>query len=342
MQIKQFLASFNSRVGLDLGSSQIRIWSNQDGVKLVEPSLIAWDKNNHQVLAVGHQAAEMLDKNLPNIEVVSPIKGSRIIDLDSLKMILQIFLQRVLKSSYFFRPLMMVSVPTQATSAQKQTITELIYGLGASQVYTISQSLAAAIGSGVPIADASGTCLFHLGAEIVEVTMISLGSIVMSESFDRAGRMLDEVLQQKIRADLGLILASSMIRQVKHQISSLAPEITQSMLVAGQDAVNFSPRELTINTQDLSQPLEQWGKSCVALAQKLLSQIPPELTVDVIDKGILLTGGLANLHGMDQYLTTRLGVGVFGVDQPELAVIKGIGVVLENIELFKESLGYRD
>ncbi len=336
-----FLSSLVRRIGLDLGTQTTRIWTDKDGVVLHEPSCVALDTQNRKVIAVGSEALAMRGRVAEHIQIVFPIKNGVIYDPETAKIMVRLFLHSVLKTPYFFRPLMMASVPSGATAAQRQALRQVLKAVGASEVYTMSQPLAAAIGSGVPIADASGTFLMQLGYGVTESAIISLGSVVAKKMCFSAGESLITQLQSYIEDQVGLVVSFAMASKLLHQVASLAPTPQRQILVAGQDIATNSPREMTISAEILQSPVDVVVEEYVAMLKQLLSAIPPELTVDVIDKGMLLAGGLAQLHGLETTLVQRLGVAVTVVDEPELAVIKGLGVALENVELLKESLGYQ-
>lgn len=336
-----FISNLVRRIGLDLGTQTTRIWTDQAGLALSEPSCIAVDQRTRKVVAVGREAQTMEGRVADTIAVIHPIKDGVIYDAAMAKAMIKLFLHTVLKTPYFFRPIMMVSVPAQATQAQRQTVTKLMYGVGASEVYTMAQPLAAAIGAGVPIADASGTFMLHLGHGLVDAAVISLGSVVAKTSSDQGGAVIIDHLQQCIRDQVGLSISQAVAESLLHKVASLTDNGVRQMLVAGQDHVSNSPKEVTVTAQLLQGPLQAALTNYISLLKELLSAVPPELTVDVINKGMLLSGGLAQLHGLEAVLVAELGVAVTVVDQPDSLVVNGLGVGLENIELFKESLGYQ-
>ncbi len=340
MQIP-FVSQLVRLIGIDLGSERIRIWTDRSGFAVDEPAVLAVDTKTRRVLAVGAEAAQMEGRVNPAIVIHYPIRNGVIYDLDTAQALLKLLLQRVLKSTNLLSPVIMASVPAKSTESSLNAVTKLMYSLGAKEVYTISQPLAASIGSGVPIADASGSFVLHMGAGLVEGAVISLGSMVSSRSTEAAGGYLTSRIQHRLNHDLSLSVSSSNAEKVKEKTLSAYSTSERKQLVAGKDTLTGSPKEIAVTAQDLLPELNNNLEKYELLLRKLLSDIPPELTVDVIDKGLLLSGGLAQIDGLSQYFVERMGIPVSVVDNPDRVVIEGISTALEHLELFKESLGYQ-
>jgi rod shape-determining protein MreB len=336
-----FLSQIVQTVGIDLGSSQTRIWTNTDGIVLEEPTCIAIDATTKKVLAAGDEAKAMEGRVGKQIIVSWPVQNGSLYDLDVARALLRVFLRKVLKSSSFIRPIMMVSVPAASTDLDRAAINELFYSVGARQVYTISQPLAAAIGSGVPIADASGSFILHMGSGRVEAAIISLGSLIAHESTPVAGSAADATIKVAIREAASLTISLETAEKLKKKIGSISGLPQRELLVTGQDVVGFSPKEVRINSTQLQPALHLLATRYERMLKHMFARIPPELTADVIDKGMLLSGGFGQVGGLDSYLVNQLGIPVSVVENPAQSVIKGIGTALEHVELFKESLGYQ-
>jgi rod shape-determining protein MreB len=330
------------KIGIDLGTSRVRIWSDTDGIIVDEPSYIAVDTGLGKVLAVGQEAQEMIGRVVQGVEVSAPLRAGVVLQPELAIAMLKVFLQKILQTSYFFRPVMMVSVPANLTEVEKKALTEILYSLGAREVYFVHQLLAGAIGAGVPIADASGSFLLQMGSGIVEGGIISLGSLIVSEVTPYAGNYLDDSIQRLLRKELRLHVGKKTVEQLKKQVGSARKSSHKEIQVIGQDVLSASPKEEMISSELLFPPIQQLIERYVRVVKKLFQHTPSELTSDVIDKGVLLSGGFAQLDGLDTELLGVLGVPVALVDDAEHAVIKGIAQVLENLELFKESIGYRD
>jgi rod shape-determining protein MreB len=336
-----FISKMTPLLGLDLGSSRTRLWTAEDGVVLDEATALAVDTRSHKVIAVGQEAQAMAGRVNPAVTLFHPVQGGRLYDSQTAQALLKVFFQKVLKSNYFLRPIIMVSVAADSTEADRLALSSLLYGVGAREVYTISQPLAAAIGAGVPIADASGSFIVHLGSGVVEGAVISLGSLVRSESTLLAGSQMDIRIQQALKQRAELLVSLEMAERLKKTVASIDPSLHREALTTGQDMAVSSPKEVKVTSAMLLPTLTDVVKQYQKVLQRLLSHMPPELTVDVIDKGMLLSGGLAQLAGLDQHLVRHLGIPVSVVENPDRAVIKGIGTALEHLDLFKESLGYR-
>lgn len=326
-------------VGVDLGSTRTRVWVVGEGLVLDEPSFIAVDQRNQKVIAIGQDALDLSGRVPEHIKLYQPVQQGNIEYPEVMVAYLKVLFQKVMRTSVFFRPTMMVSLPAQSDAFARQTAIDVLYQAGAREVFTIAQPLAAAIGAGVPIADTSGSFVLQMGGGLLEGGVISLGSLVASETRRQGGFQLDLWLQETVRQDLALEISLEQAKRLKHQVATLL-DVPRTQLVSGQDLAQGIPREQELSSEALHPAVAQLAELSVELVKKLLEKIPPELTSDLIDKGMLLSGGLAQLQGLDQYLVQRLGVSVSVIEEPELAVIKGVGTALEHLELFKESLGY--
>jgi rod shape-determining protein MreB and related proteins len=333
------ISSWFTQVGIDLGSTRVRIWTNHQGVVVDEPAVLAVDMQSGKVIAVGKDAAAMEGRLQPQIAVKHPVQAGLVEDVDELKALLKVLLQRVFQSPYFFRPIIMVSVPARADEVMRQAVVDVVYSVGARAVYTIAQPLAAAIGAGVPIAETSGSFIFHAGGGVVEVGVTALGSLIRCESSTRAGNLLNQLIAQEILEKEQLTISLSQAEKLKKKLASITKR-DSSELVAGQDAATLAPKEVAITSRQITAALKPVIVEYVALIKRLLAHLPPELTADVIDKGLLLSGGLAQLPGLDRYLVAQVGVPVMVVEDPDTVVINGIATALEHLDLFKESLGY--
>jgi len=331
---------FSQQIGIDLGSSMIRIWTPSEGVLLREPAFLAVETVSKKVVAVGAEAAAMRGRVLKGVVVLQPIKEGMVYDFHSAQALLRIYLQRVTSKVPFASKKIMASVPANKTEVSQQILSDLLYSVGASEVYTVSQPMAASIGAGVPIADASGTILLQLGSGVVEAAVISLGSMIASATTYKAGDYFTERLQYELRRKKEFTVAFETAEKLKRSLVSLDKSVQKNLLVAGKDSIKGNPREIKVNTQDLAAQTLKVFDEYEYLIKDMLTTIPPELTVDIVDKGILVSGGGADLDGLSQHLTDRLGVPVSIVDDPAEAVIKGIGTALENLDEFKQSLGY--
>jgi rod shape-determining protein MreB and related proteins len=336
-----FFSQFFQQIGLDLGSDRVRIWQAGNGIVADEPARIAVDRLSGRVLAVGQDALDMEGRVADHIAVVRPMRDGELYDARAAQTFLKVLLQKVYPSRLVVNPVILGSVPAGSTQAAREAMTQLLYSLGAREAYTIAAPLAASIGAGVPIADASGSFFLHLGAGVVEGAVISLGSLVSHETTRYAGDYLTDRVRYQIKKTQTLTVSRTTAELVKRNIASAHYQASREQLVAGQDLQTGNPKEVMITAATLHPEITQIIKRYEDLLRQLLSNIPPELTVDVIDKGLLLSGGLAQIHGLEQHLTKTLGIATSVVEEPDLAVINGIGTVLEHLDQFTESLAYQ-
>ncbi|MEX0896192.1 MAG: rod shape-determining protein [Patescibacteria group bacterium] len=337
-----FFKKLYRRIGIDFGSSRLRVCTDQDGVVFDQPSCIAIEDSNDRVIAIGDEALEIQGRMQQRLTVHWPIKKGVIYDQKIAQALLRRTITPLLRTALLYGPEIMVSVPGSASPAQRQATTELMYSLGAREVYTIAQPLAASIGAGVPIADPSGSFILQLGEGVVETAVVSLGSMVSCQRAMYAGDFLKQHMQFVVANELELQLSSSVIEKLLHTTASLQPDSRTDALVTGKEAGTHSPREIHISSTVLHPAVVYIVDEVEAAIKHTLEDIPAELTVDIIDKGLLLTGGLARLHGLDMFLIQKLGMPVSVVDEPELAVIDGIKIALVHLDEFKQSLGYWD
>ncbi len=328
------------RVGIDLGSQTTRLQVLNSDRAVEVTTCLAIDLSQERVLAIGEEAAEMEGRVGDHVSVVWPIRAGRIEDPAYLEAFLRAVLQRIFESSFFLRPIFMVTLPATTTEAEQELLTETIYAVGAREVYTIAQPLAAAIGAGVPIAAPTGSLLLQIGAEIAESAIISLSSCVATAASEKAGIYLDRMLQRVIAEEYHINISREQAAKLKEKQLSVAHVLEREVSITGQDDADKSPRTIQVSLETLRQHVEAELQPLIDICTDVLRAVPPELVVDVVDKGMLLSGAGAQLKGLDRYLTPHLGVPISIVEHPESAAVDGCMVVLENLELFKESVGY--
>ncbi len=326
-------------IGIDLGSSRVRILGKKTGLVVDDASAIAIDSSTQKVLAVGQEAAEMTGRVGRHIRVIYPISAQGVTDLDAVIAMLQAMMRRVFRLGLFFRPVMMVSIHSHLGQPERQMLVDLLLGVGAREVYMVDEVLAAAVGAGVPVADASGSLFLHIGAGVAEAGMISMGSVVAAQTSSSAGQTVTRNVQSFFREEYGLIVGESRAEVIKCQLLG-SSKLVGKMRIAGQAVDTKSPREVLVDVQKLCQLTCQAAESYGQLTRHLLERVPPELAQDVLDKGMLLSGGGSQLAGLPILLNQSLGFSVSVVDDPAKVVILGIGQILSNLRLFTESIGY--
>lgn len=334
------LFSFVQLVGIDLGTQRTRIWTDRGGVVVDEPTCLAVEKNTGKVVAVGSQAAQMSGRSDQTTTVLYPVVAGKIHNLDVCRTLLQILLQPVLRGT-LFSPTYMISVPVSNTPAADAAVTQLCYQLGARQVYLLAQPLAAAIGAGVPIADSSGAFMLQMGAGLVEAAVISLGSIALHRATNVAGERASRQIELLLKTEHQIVLAQDTLERVKHLVAGAPGAPAKEIVVTGKSTERGVPEQITIDSEMLDPAVSWLAEKYVSLVRKMLVEAPPELAVDVVDKGVLLSGGWAQLRGWEEFFSSRLGVPVSVIDDgPDLSVVKGLGRVLQNLGDFTQSLGY--
>jgi rod shape-determining protein MreB len=332
--------SFNRRIGIDLGSSCTRIWVDGQGLIVNEPSLIAVDQRDQRVLAVGQEAKDMLGRVDETVQVFSPIKYPKIEDDDLVQALLKVLLNRLSQELYFFSPVMLVAVPSHTTPVVKDVLVQILTNLGASEVLLIEQPLAAMIGAGVPIADASGSFVLHLGESVVEAAALSLGKTVRTFVSYQAGSDMCQELIYWFRQEKNLKISTNIAKKVLQQLGNLSEAAQYKLGISGVSLQGKNLTEIEVHAQEIRQVLEPYGPIYLSLLKDLLIAVPPDLTIDVVDKGLLLSGGLAQLVGLEDYFIKHLHIPVSLVEEPDLAVIRGVGAVLKHLNEFKQSLAY--
>jgi rod shape-determining protein MreB len=328
------------KIGVDFGSSRIRICTLSNGVMLDTPACLAVHQKTKEVLAVGKEALDLQGRVEGVVDVRWPIQHGVVYDPSLALALLKIVLQPISRSSFLSTPTYMVSVPAGATQVERDTMSKLFYDLGAREVFTIAQPLAASIGAGVPIADASGSFILQLGSDIVEAGVTALGSLVHFEQSDKGGRHLVEQIMLLLQQEVGIAVSAEEAERILHKVATVHTESKRQLLVTGKDAKQGNPMELQITSSALYDTVAAQLEEYQAVLQRLLSKIRPELTIDVIDKGLLLSGGLSQLHGLDRHLLQTLGMPVSVVEEPEQSVITGIHTALSHLDEYTESLGY--
>lgn len=334
-----FVHMFSKRLGIDLGTANSLVYLAGEGVVLNEPTVVAVAIDDNHIVAVGNEAKEMLGRTPGNIVATRPLKDGVIADYVVTEALLRYFIQRVAGRSLFFKPEVMICVPAGVTQVERRAVLDATMAAGARVAYLIEEPLAAAIGAKVPIATASGNMIVDIGGGSTEVAVISLGAIVVNKSARVAGNKIDESVANYIKRKYNLIIGERTAEEVKIQIGSATPlsrELT--MEVRGRDAASGLPRMVSISAKEITEAITPVLNQIVGAVKSVLEQTPPELGADIIDKGIVLAGGTSLLRNFDTLLTKLTGIPVSVAEDPLLCVVKGTGVALENIELYRRSI----
>ncbi|MBI2616639.1 rod shape-determining protein [Candidatus Gottesmanbacteria bacterium] len=338
------------RLGIDLGTANSLVYLTGEGVVLNEPTVVAVAIEDNRVVAVGNEAKEMLGRTPGNIVASRPLRDGVIADYEVTEAMLRYFIDRVCGRTRFFKPEVMICVPAGCTQVERRAVMDATLSAGARTVYLIEEPLAAAIGAKIPIAQPSGNMIVDIGGGSTEAAVISLGGVVVHHSVRIAGNKLDEAITGFIKKKYNLYIGERMAEEVKIHIgSALPPSATvrkdetwpQKMEVRGRDSLSGLPRMIEIDAGELANALQAPLTSIVSAIKAVLEDTPPELASDIIDKGIVLSGGTSQLRNLDRLIVNLTGVPVHVAEEPLLCVVRGTGVALENIELYKRSISRR-
>lgn len=319
-------------IGIDLGTASVLVYLKGKGIVLREPSVVAIDKNDDKILAVGEQARLMLGKTPANIVAIRPLRDGVIADYEVTEAMLKYFINRVCGKRRLFRPSVMICVPAEVTSVEKRAVVEAALSAGARRAFLIEEPMAAAIGAGLPVDEAGGNMVVDIGGGTSDVAVISLGGIVVSESIRVAGNKMDEAIVRYIRKTYNLMIGERTAEEIKIKIGSAYPQDEPlSMEIRGRDLINGLPKTLIINSEEIREAMEEPLLAIVDAVKAVLEKTPPELAADIIDRGIVLTGGGALLRGLDMLLSKATGMSVRLADDPISCVAIGTG----KAEIFK-------
>lgn len=327
------------KVAIDLGTTNVLVYLPKKGVVINEPSVVALHASDNKIMAIGKEAKEMIGRTPESIIAAYPLKDGVIANFKVTEAILKNFLNRVLGRFRFSKPDVMITVPAGVTSTEKRAVIDACISAGARQAYIIKQPIAAALGAGIPIATASGNMIIDVGGGTSEVAVIALGDIVASASARVGGIKIDTAIASYIRKKFNLIIGDQTAEGVKIKIGSAMPvKKEEKAEISGSNAVTGLPESILISTEDMVKAIKSPLLEIIGTVKEVLQKTPPELASDVMDKGIILTGGGAMLRDLDTLLTRVTGVPCETAENPELCCVKGAGIALDNLEPYKKSV----
>ncbi|QHO63796.1 rod shape-determining protein [Candidatus Chazhemtobacterium aquaticus] len=336
------MISLSKKVGIDLGTANSLVYVAGEGVVMSEPTVVAVGLDDDKVVAVGDEAKEMLGRTPGNIMASRPMRDGVIADYRVTEAMLRYFLQKVSGRGGLFKPEVLVSVPAGVTQVERRAVYNATVSAGARTVYMIDEPLAAAIGAGVPIGEPSGNMVMSMGGGSSEAAVISLGGVVVSRGVRVAGNRIDEAIASYIRRKHNLVVGEQTAEAIKLKIgSAISLKKDEVMEVKGRDSVAGLPRNVEITSREVTEAIAQPLGKVIEMIKRVLEEVPPELSSDIIDKGIVMTGGTAQLRNLDRLITEQTNVPAYVAEEPMLCVVKGTGVVLENLDLYKRSLSTR-
>ncbi len=333
---------FAKKIGIDLGTANCLVYLQKKGIVLNEPSVVAISTFDRKVVAVGDEAKEMLGRTPGNIEALKPMRNGVIADYKVTEAMLRYFIQKTCGRSVFFKPEVLICIPVGSTQVEKMAVEDATISAGASVAYIIMEPLAAAIGAGIPIGEANGNMVLDIGGGAAESAVISLGGVVSHKSIRVGGNKLDDSLISFMRKKYGLIIGETSAEEVKIKIGSAVKVKNESRItVKGRDVMTGLPKRIEISTNETVDAFYPIILRIVEMIRKVLEEVPPELSSDVIDKGLVMTGGTSCLSNLDRFFAKKLGIPCCVAEDAIFCVAKGTGVVLENLEMYKRSLSRR-
>ncbi len=330
---------FIRKIGIDLGTTYTLVHLPKKGIVINEPSVVAISITDKKILAVGDEAKEMIGRTPESIIAVRPLKDGVIADYKITEAMLRYFINKALGGIKLFRPEVMVAVPAGITSVERRAVIDATVAAGARAAYIIKEPIAAAIGANTPIGSASGHMIIDIGGGTSEIAVISLGGIVTSSSVRIGGNRFDNSISDYVRRKYNLAIGERTAEEIKIEIGSAMYSEGPAVLdIRGRDMISGLPKTITISSNDVTEALQKDLQGIVEAVKDVLHKTPPELSADVIDKGIMMSGGSSLLRNFDQLMSRAVGVPVYIADESLLCVAKGTGITLENLELYKRSI----
>lgn len=338
---------FSKRIGIDLGTANTLVYLAGEGIILNEPTVVAVTAEENRVVAVGKEAKEMLGRTPGNIVAMRPLRDGVIADYTITEAMLSYFIDKACGTSRFFKPEVMICIPSGVTQVERRAVLDATLSAGAKVVFLIEEPLAAAIGAKIPIAQAAGHMIVDIGGGSTEAAVISLGGVVVHASVRVAGNKIDEAIANYTKKRFNLLIGERTAEEIKIQLGNalineqLQEEGGKKMEIRGRDSVSGLPRTIEFSEVQVNEAIKQVLADVISGIKGVLEQTPPELASDIIDKGIVLSGGTSLLRNFDALATKLTGVPCHVAEEPLLCVARGTGVAIENIELYKRSIAKR-
>lgn len=330
---------FVKKIGIDLGTTSVLVYVPKRGVIINEPSVVAISAFDRKILAVGKEAKEMIGRTPDTIIACKPLKDGVIADYKITEAMLKYFIHKALGGFHIFRPEVMIAVPGGITSTERRAVIDAAVAAGARAAYIIKEPIVAAIGADIPIANASGNMIIDIGGGTSEMAVISLGGIVSSDSVRVGGNKIDAAIQEHIRRKYNLAIGDHTAENIKIEIgSAMYLEEKLSAEIKGRDMVSGLPHIIRVTSDDLTDAIQNELKLIIDSIKEVLRRTPPELCADVMDRGMVLSGGTSQLRNLDRLVAEATGVPTYVADDPVLCVVKGTGIALENLESYKRSI----
>jgi rod shape-determining protein MreB len=331
--------SLRKNIAIDLGTANTLVWVAGVGLVANEPTVVAISSEDNKVVAIGEEAKRMLGRTPESLIASRPMREGVIADYQVTEAMLRYFISKVMGRFQVFKPNVMVCVPAGCTQVERRAALDATLSAGAAHAYLIDEPLAAAIGAGIPVSAPSGHMIVDIGGGATEAAVISLGGVVTHKSARIAGTKIDESIQNYLKKKYNLIVGDQTAEDIKIKIGSAVPLAKEEKLeISGRDLVFGLPRSVIVTSNDVTEAMRPTLLQIIGTVKGVLEDTPPELAADIIDKGIVLSGGTSLLRNLDKLMTEETGVPSHVADDPMLCVVRGTGLVLENIELWKRSV----
>ena len=336
MFLDKLLGMFSNNIGIDLGTANTAVYMQSKGIIMYEPSIVAIDVKSRKVLAVGKEAKEMVGKTPENIQAIRPLRDGVITDFEVTQVMLSYFIKKALGNTLFKpKPRVVIGVPTGITPVEKKAVIDAAKNAGAREVYLIAEPMAAAIGAGLPVDEPVGNMVVDIGGGTTEIAVISLAGIVVSNSLRIAGDEMNEAINQYIKRQFHILIGEQTAEKIKMTLGSAVHEQEQkTMEVRGRDMTGL-PKTVEVTNHHITEALEDTVSSIINAIRVTLEKTPPELAADIADRGMVLAGGGSLLKNMDKRIQMETGIKAIYCEEPLMAVAKGVGKVLDNLELIR-------
>lgn len=330
---------FVNKLGIDLGTANTLVFVPGKGIVLNEPSVVAVSEIDNKILAIGNEAKEMVGKTPDSIIAYRPMKDGVIADYRVTEAMLRYFIHKALPSWSLFKPDVMISVPAGVTSTQRRAVIEAAIKAGARNAYVVKEPILAAIGAGIPIYESQGYMIVDIGGGTTDVAVISLGGIVQSTSVKCAGNKLDQAIADYIKKQFNLAIGEKTAEQIKIKIGvATEKEEDLELVIKGRDYIEGLPKSVSITSKEILKAIEKELKQIIGAIKDVLQETPPELASDIIDNGIVMTGGSSQLRGLTALVYEKTGVKARLADDALYCVAKGTGIALEHLETYKKAI----
>ncbi len=331
--------SLFKKLAIDLGTANSIVWEAGKGIVLNEPTIVAVGIEDRKVLAVGNEAKKMLGKTPEYIEVIQPLEDGVIADYEVTEAMMKYFMKQVMGTNWFIGPEVMVCIPAGVTQVEQRAVIDAVLSAGARKAHLIDEPLAAAIGSKIPVSEAFGNMIVDIGGGAAEAAVIALGGVVTHKSVRVGGNKLDKAIMDFLKKKYSLVIGDQTAELIKIQLgSAIKPKKLETMEINGRDSVYGLPKNVVISTDDVYEAIRPMLDLILTTIKDTLEITPPELVADIVDRGIVLSGGSAQLKNLSTLVTREIGVSAHVALEPQFCVIKGTGIAVENLDIYERAI----